>query len=58
MPQHDKASVENLEDSEAGILNPGCISRKLRDYKPYMTNTSVLSHHPNIVHYVVISTAP
>ena len=58
MPQHDKASVENLDDSEAGILNPGCISRKLRDYKPYMTNTSVLSHHPNIVHYVVISTAP
>ena len=49
MPQHD---------SEADILNTGCISRKLRDYKPYITNTSVLYHHPDIVHYVVLSITP
>ena len=63
MPQHEKTSVENLDDSVenlddsvARILNPGCISRKLSDYKPYITNTSVLYHHPNIAHYVVLST--
>ena len=32
MRQHDKANVENLDDGVVGILNPGCISRKLRDY--------------------------
>ena len=58
MPQHEKSIVENLDDSKDGILNPGCISRELRDYKPYITNTSVLFHHPNIVHYVVLSTTP
>ena len=56
IPQHEKATVENLDDSEAGILNPGCISRKLRDYKPYISNPSGLYHHPNIVNYVVLTT--
>ena len=32
IPQHVEASVQNLDDSEAGILNPGCILRELRDY--------------------------
>ena len=58
MLQYDKASVENLDDIKAGILNPGCISRRLRDYKPYTTKTSVLYHHPNIVHYVMFSEKP
>ena len=58
MPQYEKDSVENLDDSEAGILNPGCISGKLRDYKPIITKTSALYHHPNIVHYVMLSTTP
>ena len=54
MPQHEMASVDNL-DSVDRILNPGCISRNLRDYKPNITKTSVLYHHPNIVHYVLLS---
>ena len=58
MSQLENASVENLDDSEAGIHNPGCISRKLRDYKPNVTKTSALYQHPNIVHYVVLSTTP
>ena len=52
--QHEMASVDNL-DSVDRILNPGCISRNLRDYKPNITKTSVLYHHPNIVHYVLLS---
>ena len=51
-------SVGIPDVSEAGIVNPGCISRELRDYKPYITNTSVLYHHPNIVHYVMFSRIP
>ena len=38
------------------MLNPGCISKKMSDYKPRIT--SVLYHHPNIVHYVMFSTTP
>ena len=53
MPPLENASIENLDESKAGILNPGCVSRKLRDYKPNVTKSSALYHHPNIVHYVM-----
>ena len=58
VPPLENESIENLDDSKAGILNPGCVSRILRDYKPNVTKTSALYHHPNIVHYVMISTTP
>ena len=58
MPQLENASIENLDNSEDSIHNPGCTSRKLRDYKPDATKTYALYHHPNIVHYVMLSTTP
>ena len=58
MPQYEKSSVENLSYSELRIFNLGCISRKLRDYKPNLSKTSVPYRHPNIVHYVMLSATP
>ena len=51
MPPLENASIDNLDDRKAGILDPGCLSRKLRDYNSNVTKTSALYHHPNIVQF-------
>ena len=58
VPKYEKSSVENLSDNELCKRNLVCISRKLRNYKLNIINTSVPYLHPNIVHYVMLSATP
>ena len=50
IPDTNKSAQQSFSTTSTNYgINPGCVSRKLADYKPIQTAT--VYHHPPIVHY-------